>query len=427
MGGEEAAGLVLAPAGGGQVGLGAGHGGLGGGQVLLRPPVLLVGGDDGPGLLLELGDDRRRLGPLVLDLARAGRRHRRQSGRGGPGRRRRSSSEVVRASASLAGLAGPAGASAARLGALTLPARPSPRPPAPGWAAVHLVFTCCPCPYDWRRYVPPMRSRLAAVLVLVAGRGHRLRHRRQQLPPLTAGRRPSAPGGGRRRPRPRCRGPAPRSPPRSSRSGSSSTAPWLPGSRSTTSPSARAPASSSSTSKTVDFAGSDVPLKPSEVEATGGAGAVVQVPWTAGGVAVEYNLPGVDGAAPHAAGVGRHLRRSHHQVERSGHQGREPQGVAARIGHPGGAPLRRVGHHPGLHRLPEGGGARRVDVPLGQGLAGGHARHRRQGLRRRDRRRQAVGRVRSATPSPAIPSRPGWASPPSATRPAASSPLRPTR
>lgn len=48
------------------------------------------------------------------------------------------------------------------------------------------------------------------------------------------------------------------------------------------------------TARTVDFAGSDVPLKPSEVEDTGGPGAVVQVPWTAGGVAVEYNLPGVD-------------------------------------------------------------------------------------------------------------------------------------
>ena len=47
------------------------------------------------------------------------------------------------------------------------------------------------------------------------------------------------------------------------------------------------------TSRTVDFAGSDVPLKAGEVEATGGPGAVVQVPWTAGGVAVEYNLPGV--------------------------------------------------------------------------------------------------------------------------------------
>ena len=49
------------------------------------------------------------------------------------------------------------------------------------------------------------------------------------------------------------------------------------------------------TSRTVDFAGSDVPLKPSEVAATGGPGAVVQVPWTAGGVAVEYNLPDVRG------------------------------------------------------------------------------------------------------------------------------------
>jgi phosphate transport system substrate-binding protein len=44
------------------------------------------------------------------------------------------------------------------------------------------------------------------------------------------------------------------------------------------------------TSKTVDFAGSDVPLKDSEVAATGGPGAVVQIPWTAGGLAVEYNL-----------------------------------------------------------------------------------------------------------------------------------------
>ncbi len=60
------------------------------------------------------------------------------------------------------------------------------------------------------------------------------------------------------------------------------------------------------TSKTVDFAGSDVPLKESEVAATGGPGAVVQVPWTAGGVAVEYNLPGLPGLrlAPEAlAGI----------------------------------------------------------------------------------------------------------------------------
>jgi phosphate transport system substrate-binding protein len=44
------------------------------------------------------------------------------------------------------------------------------------------------------------------------------------------------------------------------------------------------------TSKTVDFAGSDVALKPEEQAATGGAGSVVTVPWVAGGIAVEYNL-----------------------------------------------------------------------------------------------------------------------------------------
>jgi phosphate transport system substrate-binding protein len=47
------------------------------------------------------------------------------------------------------------------------------------------------------------------------------------------------------------------------------------------------------TSKTVDFAGSDVTLKPEEQQATGGPGAVAQIPWVAGGIAVEYNLPEV--------------------------------------------------------------------------------------------------------------------------------------
>ncbi|MDQ6798754.1 MAG: phosphate ABC transporter substrate-binding protein PstS, partial [Actinomycetota bacterium] len=44
------------------------------------------------------------------------------------------------------------------------------------------------------------------------------------------------------------------------------------------------------TAKTVDFAGSDVALKAEEQSATGGPGAVVTVPWVAGGIAVEYNL-----------------------------------------------------------------------------------------------------------------------------------------
>lgn len=47
------------------------------------------------------------------------------------------------------------------------------------------------------------------------------------------------------------------------------------------------------TSKTVDFAGSDAPLSTDQATATGGAGAVTQIPWIAGGVAVEYNLSGV--------------------------------------------------------------------------------------------------------------------------------------
>lgn len=47
------------------------------------------------------------------------------------------------------------------------------------------------------------------------------------------------------------------------------------------------------TSKTVDFAGSDAPLTADQATATGGAGNVVQVPWIAGGVAVEYNLSSV--------------------------------------------------------------------------------------------------------------------------------------
>src|SRR4051812_43872856 len=44
------------------------------------------------------------------------------------------------------------------------------------------------------------------------------------------------------------------------------------------------------TAKTVDFAGSDVMLKPEEQAALGGSDATFQIPWVAGGIAVEYNL-----------------------------------------------------------------------------------------------------------------------------------------
>jgi phosphate transport system substrate-binding protein len=47
------------------------------------------------------------------------------------------------------------------------------------------------------------------------------------------------------------------------------------------------------TEKTVDFAGSDAPLNKKEIEAMGGADAVVEVPSCAGAVVPAYNLPGV--------------------------------------------------------------------------------------------------------------------------------------
>ncbi len=48
------------------------------------------------------------------------------------------------------------------------------------------------------------------------------------------------------------------------------------------------------TSGTVDFAGTDVPLKPEELTAAERrVGPVLHVPWSAGAIAVEYNLPAV--------------------------------------------------------------------------------------------------------------------------------------
>lgn len=136
-----------------------------------------------------------------------------------------------------------------------------------------------------------MRSRLAAVLALaaltVAGCGTDDNSAR-----LSTGRRPSAPVAG--------------AGDRATLSGAGATFPatlvqeWIkqygplaPGVTINYQPIGSGAGIQQLTSRTVDFAGSDVPLKASEVEATGGAGAVVQVPWTAGGVAVEYNLAGV--------------------------------------------------------------------------------------------------------------------------------------
>jgi len=68
MDGEQPAGVVLAPAGDGQVGLGPDDRGVGGLHLGRRPAVLLVQGHDVLGLLGELGNDRGSLGPLFIDL-----------------------------------------------------------------------------------------------------------------------------------------------------------------------------------------------------------------------------------------------------------------------------------------------------------------------------------------------------------------------
>lgn len=147
---------------------------------------------------------------------------------------------------------------------------------------------------DCRRYVPSVRRRPAAILALgaialTAGCGTDDNSER-----LAAGRAPSVPVAGAED--------------HATLSGAGATFPatlvqeWIkhytvlaPGVTVNYQPIGSGAGIQQLTSKTVDFAGSDVPLKASEVEATGGAGAVVQVPWTAGGVAVEYNLPGVEG------------------------------------------------------------------------------------------------------------------------------------
>lgn len=60
------------------------------------------------------------------------------------------------------------------------------------------------------------------------------------------------------------------------------------------------------TSGTVDFAGTDVPLTPAQFSALQSKGTVVQLPWAAGAIALEYNLPGVKDlqlSAPTIAGI----------------------------------------------------------------------------------------------------------------------------
>ena len=79
-------------------------------------------------------------------------------------------------------------------------------------------------------------------------------------------------------------------------------------------------------------------------------------------IAVVFNLEGVDVAEPRRQDDRRHLQRQDHQVERPGHRRRRtPAPSCPSDRDHDGPPLRRVGHHGQLHRLPQQGRRRRVD------------------------------------------------------------------
>ena len=77
------------------------------------------------------------------------------------------------------------------------------------------------------------------------------------------------------------------------------------------------------TARTVDFGASDAPLSPDQLTACKGC---VVIPWALAGMSVPYNIPGL-GRTPSAerAGAREHLPRQHHELEREGDQGAEPE------------------------------------------------------------------------------------------------------
>ena len=134
------------------------------------------------------------------------------------------------------------------------------------------------------------------------------------------------------------------------------------------------------TAGTVDFGASDAVTKADEQTAAEAKhGAVLHIPWSAGGIAVEYNLKGVHRPEALARDARGHLRREDHQVGRRRPEGRQQRRQAAVDRHPGRAPLGRLGHDRRLHLVPQGGRRRPsgqsgsgkdVPWPAGQGAKG---------------------------------------------------------
>ena len=87
--------------------------------------------------------------------------------------------------------------------------------------------------------------------------------------------------------------------------------------------------------KTVDFAGSDAPLKDDELAKEG----LFQFPTVVGGVVPVVNVPGVKpGELTLSGGARRHLPRQDQEVERPGDRRAESEGQAAGHGHRRGSP-----------------------------------------------------------------------------------------
>ena len=88
--------------------------------------------------------------------------------------------------------------------------------------------------------------------------------------------------------------------------------------------------------KTVDFAGSDAPLKDDELAKDG----LFQFPTVVGGVVPVVNLPGMTAGRIDAVGrsARRHLPGQDQEVERPGDRCAEPEGKAAGYGYRRGAP-----------------------------------------------------------------------------------------
>ena len=100
------------------------------------------------------------------------------------------------------------------------------------------------------------------------------------------------------------------------------------------------------TEGTVDFGATDGPMTDEQIKAVNGN--VLHVPTVLGAVVLTYNLAEVAGNASSGfdgADAGRHLPRSHHEVERPPARRAESRREAAGQGHHRGPPLRRFRHH----------------------------------------------------------------------------------